>query len=76
MSKVRINLANPMELLEIPGITAEQADTILRFRVEHGPIPDARALARVLGVPPLPPATCERLDFDPAEATAPEFPGG
>jgi DNA uptake protein ComE-like DNA-binding protein len=76
MSKVRINLANPMELLEIPGITAEQADTILRFRVEHGPIPDARALARVLGLPPLPPALCERLAFDPAELTWPESPGG
>jgi DNA uptake protein ComE-like DNA-binding protein len=76
MSKVRINLANPMELLEIPGITAEQADTILHFRVEHGPIPDAHALARVLGVPPLSPAVCERLDFDPAAGTSPEYPGG
>jgi DNA uptake protein ComE-like DNA-binding protein len=76
MSKVRINLANPMELLEVPGITPEQADAILRFRVEHGPIPDAPALARVLGVPPLPAAVADRLDFDQAEATAPECPGG
>ncbi len=38
LNKTRINLANPAELLELPGIGPEQARAILRFRAEHGPI--------------------------------------
>ena len=35
-NRVRVNLANPAELLELPGIGPEQARAILRFRAEHG----------------------------------------
>jgi DNA uptake protein ComE-like DNA-binding protein len=38
---VRINLVNPQELLELPGIGANQAAAFVTFRVEHGPIQDA-----------------------------------
>jgi Helix-hairpin-helix motif len=70
----RINLVNPAELLELPGIGPEQAGAILRFRAEHGPInPDD--LAKILGAWPIAQALWERADFDPAESTAPEAPG-
>jgi len=36
-NRVRINLANPAELLELPGIGPEQVRPILKFRAEHGP---------------------------------------
>ncbi len=75
MSKVRVNLANPQELLEIPGLDPQQANAIIRFRVEHGPILDATQLGRVLGGITLSEAVRDRLDFDPAAGTAPEAPG-
>lgn len=75
MPKVRINLANPQELLEIPGLAPEQARAIVRHRAEHGPIVDAVQLAQVLGGITLPTEAHERLDFNPAEDTAPEAPG-
>ena len=76
MSKrVRVNLANPAELLELPGVGAEQARAILDFRAEHGPIQDAGQLAQILRQWPIAEAIWERVDFDPAEATAPEAPG-
>lgn len=74
MSKVRVNLANPQELLEIPGLDPQQANAIIRFRAEHGPILDVAQLGRVLGIT-LSEAVRDRLDFDPAEVTAPEAPG-
>ena len=53
-NKVRINLANPLELLELPGLGFEQAEAIVRFRAEHGPIhgrsPARRDLGRRLGL--------------------------
>lgn len=73
--KVRINLANPAELLELPGLSPEQATAIIKFRAEHGPIADARQLERILGGWPVPEALTTEIDFDPAEATAPEAPG-
>lgn len=75
MYKVRVNLANPLELLEIPGIDSAQADAIVRFRSEHGPIRDAGELAKVLGDSPVPESVLAHVDFNPAEATAPEAPG-
>ena len=36
-SKVRINLANEQELLELPGLDSAQAAAIVRFRSQHGP---------------------------------------
>ena len=74
-SRVRINLANPMELLELPGISPQQAMAIVKFRAEHGPIQNAAELTRVLRGWRLSAADLERLDFDPADSTAPESPG-
>jgi len=75
MHRIRVNLANPQELLEIPGIQRAQAEAIVRYRTEHGPIADARQLSRLLGRDQLPDAVLQRLDFDPADVTAPEAPG-
>lgn len=75
MSKIRVNLANHDELLEIPGLAREQADAIIRFRSAHGPIKDASQLATVLGVPEFSAAAAARIEFAPADSTAPEAPG-
>ncbi len=64
--KVRVNLANAHELLELP---------IVRFRSDHGPIKDPDQLATILSGFPLSEALRERADFAPADATAPEAPG-
>jgi DNA uptake protein ComE-like DNA-binding protein len=72
---VRVNLANPAELLELPGVGPEQATAILNFRVQHGPIQDAAQLATILHPWPVAETLWERVDFAPAEATAPEAPG-
>ena len=74
-SKVRINLANPLELLELPGLNPQQAQAIVSYRAEHGPIRDVEQLASVLGPAPSADFLSERADFSPAEATAPEAPG-
>lgn len=74
-TKVRVNLANPMELLELPGIGLEQATAIIRFRAEHGPIQDERQLAQILSGWPFDEALRERLDFEPADESSPEAPG-
>jgi len=74
-NRVRVNLANPAELLELPGIGAEQVQAILGFRAEHGPIQDANQLAAILRAWPIAAAIWERVDFEPAEGTAPEAPG-
>ena len=73
--RVRINLVNPAELLELPGIGPDQARAILEFRAEHGPIENAAQLAKILRPWPVTEAIWERVDFDPAETTAPEAPG-
>ena len=75
MPKIRVNLANHDELLEIPGLAREHADAIVRFRNEHGPIKNAAELARVIGTSTVSPAAADRVDFDPADSTAPEAPG-
>ena len=74
-TKVRVNLANSAELLELPGVGPQDAEAILKFRAEHGPIVDASQLARILGGRPVPEALSDRADFSPADATAPEAPG-
>jgi len=73
--KVRINLANPVELLELPGLDAQQAEAIVTYRAQHGPIKDPQQLGVILGAWPLPDTLCERADFSPADSTAPEAPG-
>jgi hypothetical protein len=72
--KVRVNTANPQELLELPGLRPDEADAIVRYRTEHGPIADAAQLSRVLGGRELG-AAAHAIDFDPANQTAPEAPG-
>jgi len=74
-NRVRVNLANPAELLELPGIGPEQARAILNFRAEHGPIQDANQLATILGTWPATEAMWEQVEFAPSESTAPEAPG-
>ena len=74
-TKVRVNLANSAELLELPGVGPQDADAILKFRAEQGPILDEHQLARVLGGRPVPEALSDRADFSPADSTAPEAPG-
>jgi hypothetical protein len=72
---VRVNLANPAELLELPGIGPEQAQAIVEFRAAHGPIQDAGQLATILRRWPVVEALWKRVEFDPAASTAPEAPG-
>jgi DNA uptake protein ComE-like DNA-binding protein len=71
----RLNIANARELLELPGITEAEVETIVRFRSQHGPIADAQQLRAVLGGRPMSTALIEQVDFAPAETTAPEAPG-
>jgi DNA uptake protein ComE-like DNA-binding protein len=73
--KVRINLANPAELLELPGLRPEQATAIIKFRGEHGPITDVGQLERILGGWSVSEAVARAIDFRPADTTAPEAPG-
>ena len=75
MEKTRINLANPQELLEIPGLHQAESDTIIRHRAAHGPIADAAELRTLLGGEAVTPALLEHVDFQPAAATAAEAPG-
>jgi hypothetical protein len=72
---VRVNLVNPDELLELPGVGPEQARAILEFRAKHGPIQDAGQLAEILRPWPVAEAIWERVDFAPSGDTAPEAPG-
>jgi DNA uptake protein ComE-like DNA-binding protein len=75
MEKTRINLANPQELLEIPGLHQAETDTIVRHRTVHGPISDAAELTSILGRTTVTPALLEHIDFQPSAATAAEAPG-
>jgi competence protein ComEA len=74
-SKVRVNLANEQELLELPGLGPAQAAAIVKFRSAHGPIKDADQLATILRGFPLTEALREHADFSPSDSTAPEAPG-
>ena len=74
-TRIRVNLANAQELLELPGMGPAQVAAIVRHRAEHGPIKDADELATILRGHPLTEALRERADFSPADATAPEAPG-
>jgi DNA uptake protein ComE-like DNA-binding protein len=75
MERTRINLANPQELLEIPGLHQAERDTIVRHRVARGPIGDAAELKNILGGETVTPALLEHVDFQPAGPTAAEAPG-
>ena len=73
--RIRINTANRQELLEVPGLRPDDAEAIVRFRDEHGPIADPQQLSGVLGGRELDASIRGRIDFDPANQTAPEAPG-
>jgi hypothetical protein len=75
LRRIRVNTANQQELLEVPGLRPEDAEAIVRFRDAHGPITDAAQLSSVLGGRELDASTRGRIDFDPANQTAPEAPG-
>ena len=72
---IRVNLANPIEPQEFPGIGPERAVVIVKFRQEHGPIQDLSQLTRILGGWMVPEAMTELLDFAPSDDSAPEAPG-
>jgi len=74
-NRIRINLANARELLELPGLTEAEVERIVRFRSEHGPIADGRQLGALLGGRTVTAPLLERVDFAPADSTAPEAPG-
>jgi hypothetical protein len=74
-ASVRINLANPAELRELLDIGEAEVEAIIRYRREHGPIADELQLTALLGGRPVSAAMRGRLDFSPAEPTAPEAPG-
>jgi DNA uptake protein ComE-like DNA-binding protein len=73
--KVRVNLANARELLELGGIDEAEVEKIVRFRREHGPITDGQQLSTVLGGRRMTAEILDRVDFSPSESTAPEAPG-
>jgi len=75
MDMTRINLANALELLELPGLQQAGSDAIIHHRVKHGPIRDATELTQILGRTTVTPALLAHVDFQPAEATAAEAPG-
>ena len=75
-TKVRINLANAQELLELPGLGPAQVAAIVRFRSEHGPIKDAHQLATILSGFPLTEALRARADFSPCGRHRPRGAGG
>jgi DNA uptake protein ComE-like DNA-binding protein len=75
MGKTRINLAHPLELLEIPDFDSVKVDAVVRYRVEHGPISSPAELATILGTA-VPGSMLERIDFAPAGESVTESAGG
>jgi hypothetical protein len=69
--RVRVNVANPSELLELRGVGPEQAERIEKFRGEYGPIGDESELSRVLGWRGLGESMWGRVDFSSGEARRP-----
>jgi len=62
-TKVRVNLADALELLALPGVGPRKADTILTFHAELGPIQDEQQLATILGPRPGPGADGRQADL-------------
>ncbi|HET7341981.1 MAG TPA: helix-hairpin-helix domain-containing protein [Methylomirabilota bacterium] len=61
--RIRVNSAEYRQLLALPGVGVEQADRIVRFRREHGPIANESELSRVLGWRALDESMWGRVDF-------------
>src|SRR5262245_21898517 len=66
--RVRVNVANSSELLKLPGIGPEQAERIVKFRAQYGPIGNESELSRVLGWRGLGESMWGRVDFSSGEA--------
>ena len=69
VAKVRINLANGQERLELPGLGPEQAEAIVRVRSDHGPIHDPGQLAAILEGWRGSDAIWEQADVSPSDTT-------
>lgn len=69
--RVSVNSANPHELLALPGVGPEQAERIVKFRSEHGPIGNESELSRVLGWRGLGESMWGRVDFSATESRRP-----
>ena len=65
--RVQVNVANPHELLRLPGVGPEQAERIVKFRSEHGPIGNESELSRVLGWRGIGESMWGRVDFSAAD---------
>jgi hypothetical protein len=61
--RVPVNTADYRQLLQLPGVGLEQADRIVRFRREHGPIVNESELSRVLGWRSLSEPMWGRVDY-------------
>jgi competence ComEA-like helix-hairpin-helix protein len=69
--RVSVNSAHPHELLALPGVGPEQAERIVKFRDEHGPIGNESELSRVLGWRGLGESMWGRVDFSATESRRP-----
>ena len=69
--RVSVNSAHPHELLALPGVGPEQAERIVKFRDEHGPIGNESELSRVLGWRGLGESMWGRVDFSATERRRP-----
>ena len=69
--RVSVNSAHPHELLALPGVGPEQAERIVKFRDEHGPIGNESELSRVLGWRGLGESMWGRVDFAATEGRRP-----
>jgi hypothetical protein len=61
--RVPVNTADFRQLLELPGVGLEQAERIVRFRWQHGPIVNESELSRVLGWRRLSESMWDRVDY-------------
>ena len=66
--RVRVNVANPSELLTLPGVGPEQAERIVKFRAQYGPIGNESELSRVLGWRGLGESMWGRVDFSSGDS--------
>jgi hypothetical protein len=74
-TKVRINLAKPQELLELPGAGPAHVDAIIQSRVAHGPIQNPHELAEALRGLPVVEALWAQVDYSLVNDSADEGPG-
>jgi DNA uptake protein ComE-like DNA-binding protein len=69
--RVRVNVAHPTELLKLPGVGPEQAERIVKFRAQYGPIGNESELSRVLGWRGVGESMWGRVDFSSGDAPPP-----